>query len=367
MISEKEIVRQLEEGSLQIPPLKLRLSSRIEGAGESGADAIVQVSWGKQREEFAVEFKAQSTPKVLREAMYRVRAAARDMRFNPMIIVPYLSEDALKELEAEGVSGVDLCGNGIVIVPGRMFVYRTGNPNRFPSSAPIKNIYRKNTSMIARLFLVRPEFKQVTEIMEEVNRRNLLSKWTRQPVALSTVSKAIKGLEDDLILGRQGSAASLLQAEKLLDRLSENYADPKAGSVINWKLPMPAGGRKLEDILEDILKDAFQSEIPAAVTGTSSVSRYAVMQRGDVLRIYCPDPKGWLAKLPGDQSDRFPTLSIIQTEDASVYFDARAEEGMVWASPVQTYLELMKGDKRDRETATQVRDTILRQLREGQP
>ena len=201
--------------------------------------------------------------------------------------------------------------------------------------------------MIARLFLVRPKFNQVTEIMEEVNRRNLLSKWTGQPVALSTVSKAIKGLEDDLILGRKGSAASLLQSEKLLDRLSENYADLKAGAVINWKLPMPAGRRKLEDIL----KEAFQSDLPAVMTGTSSVSRYAVMQPGDVLRIYCPDPKGWLAKLPGDQSDRFPTLSIIQTEDASVYFDARAEEGMVWASPVQTYLELMKGDKRVRETA----------------
>ena len=363
MISEKEIIRQLEEGTVQLPPLQVRLSSRREGASDSGADAIVQVSYGKQREEFAVEFKAQSTPKVLREAMYRVRAAARDMRFNPMIIVPYLSEDVLKELEGEGVSGVDLCGNGIVIVPGRMFVYRTGNPNRFPSSAPIKNIYRKNTSMIGRLFLVRPKFTQVTEIMEELNRRNLLSKWTGQPVALSTVSKAIKGLEDDLILGRRGSAASLLQGEKLLDRLSENYVEPKIGQIMNWKLPLPTGGGKLEDVL----KEAYQSGIPAAATGTSSVSRYAVMQPGDVLRIYCPDPKGWLAKLPGDQSDRFPTLSIIQTEDASVYFDARAEEGMVWASPVQTYLELMKGDKRDLETATQVRDRILRQLREDKP
>ncbi len=363
MFSEKEIIRKFEEGGVSLPPLQLRLSSRKEGAGDSGADATIEVCLGEQREEFAVEFKAQSTPRVLREAMYRVRAAVRDTGLNPMIIVPYLSEDALRELDVEGVSGLDLCGNGIVVVPGRMFVYRTGNPNRFPSSAPIKNIYRKNTSMIARVFLVRPRFNRVTEIMEEVNRRNLLSRWAGQPIALSTVSKAIKGLEDDMIVGRKGFAPSLLQAEKLLDRLSENYAEPKVGQFMNWKLPLPSGAGKSEDML----KEAFRSGIPAVVTGTSSVSRYAVMQSGDTLRIYCPDPKDWLAKLPGDQSDRFPTFSIIQTEDASVYFDARSHEGIIWASPVQTYLELMKGDKRDQETAAQVRDTILRQLKEDQP
>ncbi len=71
--------------------------------------------------------------------------------------------------------------------------------------------------------------------------------------------------------------------------------------------------------------------------------------------------------MPGTQSDRFPTISIIDTEEASVYFDSRPSDGRVWASPVQTYLELMAGDKRDRETALQVKDPILLQLRENRP
>jgi hypothetical protein len=88
------------------------------------------------------------------------------------------------------------------------------------------------------------------------------------------------------------------------------------------------------------------------------------MQAGETLSIYCPDPKSWLSKLPGAPADRFPSLSIIQTEDALVYFDARQDEGLVWASPLQTYLELMAGDKRDQETALQVKDLIFRQLGE---
>jgi hypothetical protein len=32
----------------------------------------------------------------------------------------------------------------------------------------------------------------------------------------------------------------------------------------------------------------------------------------------------------------------------------------LWASPIQVYLELMTGDKRDRETAGQVKEVILK-------
>jgi predicted RecB family endonuclease len=358
MVNEKEILKKLEEGGVSLPPLEIRLSSRDNGPSKAEVDAIIEVSWGEQQEEFAVEFKAQSTPKILSEVIYKIKTAARDMGRSPMIIVPYLDEDALKVLERQGVSGLDLCGNGIVVVPDRLFVYRTGNFNQFPSSAPIKNIYRKNTSMVARLFLVRPRFNLVKEIMEEINRRNRYEVWAEQGMALSTVSKALKGLQDDLIVGQKDSKFKLLQAEKLLDRLSKNYVEPKVGQTINWRVPSGRGESK------ELLKDAFLSRIPAVVTGIGSVSRYAVMQSPDTLRIYSPDPKQWLAGFPGTQTDRFPTLLVIQTEDASVYFDARDDEGIVWASPIQTYLELMKGDKRDQETAIQVKDLILRRLRE---
>jgi hypothetical protein len=69
-----------------------------------------------------------------------------------------------------------------------------------------------------------------------------------------------------------------------------------------------------------------------------------------------------LERLPGSQTDRFPNLELIETEDETVYFDARQEEDFWWASPVQVYLELMAGDKRDQETAEQVKSYILKNL-----
>ena len=217
--------------------------------------------------------------------------------------------------------------------------------------------------MVGRVFLVRSRFNQVSEVLDEVNQRNHFAGWARRPMSLSTISKALKGLEQDLIVAREGAAARLLQAEKLLDNLVENYTAPKVEDVVNWRLPTFLG----EEERKEVLVGAFSSKIPAVLTGAASVSRYAVMQAGETLSIYCPDPKGWLSKLPGTPADRFPTLSIIQTEDAPVYFDARQDEGLVWASPLQTYLELMAGDKRDQETALQVKELIVRQLGEDRP
>jgi hypothetical protein len=66
-----------------------------------------------------------------------------------------------------------------------------------------------------------------------------------------------------------------------------------------------------------------------------------------------------LKKLPGSQSDRFPNLELLETEDEPVYFDARQKDGFWWASPLQVYMELMVGDKRDQETAEQLKTLVL--------
>ena len=87
-----------------------------------------------------------------------------------------------------------------------------------------------------------------------------------------------------------------------------------------------------------------------------------VMQRGDLLSVYCPRLEMLLERLPGNLSDRFPNLELVETEDETVYFDTRKEGNSCWASPVQVYLELMAGDKRDRETAEQVKSFILTTL-----
>ena len=80
-------------------------------------------------------WKPQQTPKAIDDAIAQVRYYSNALKINPLIIVPYLSEGALRLLKAEGVSGVDLNGNGILMAP-EMAVRRSGEPDRYKTSQP---------------------------------------------------------------------------------------------------------------------------------------------------------------------------------------------------------------------------------------
>ena len=77
------------------------------------------------------------------------------------------------------------------------------------------------------------------------------------------------------------------------------------------------------------------------------------------LYLVCPSLERLQDRLPGNPSDRFPDLELIETDDETVYFDAREQDGFWWGSPVQAYLELSAGDKRDRETAEEIKSFLI--------
>lgn len=352
--NEREMIEQLRLGKVSLPPLSFRLLKGEPKAGrDSGFDALVEASWGKRKAKFAVECKSRSTPKAFQDGLNRLKTSLLPKSCLPLLFLPFLSEWQLQELERSKINGVDLCGNGVVVVPELFSVFRNGQKNRFISSAPIKNIYRKNSSMVARAFLLRSRYDTVQDVRAEINRRNLLvNLWDNKCMSLSTVSKVLKTLQEDLIISRE-DAIRLLQPDKLLQKLSENYAPPNVKERIRLK-----GPEGMETIVDLLRKETQSLKLPLVAAGISSVGRYAVMQRMDILSLYCPRLDMLLERLSGSQSDRFPNLELIETQDETVYFDGRQEENFWWASPVQVYLELMAGDKRDQETAEQVKSYI---------
>ena len=251
---------------------------------------------------FAVEHKTIPTPAMVRSAVQQVRRLSRPPLLWPMVLFPYLSEERLEELEREGVSGLDLCGNGVVIVPGEWLVRRTGKPNLYPQSFPIKNVFRGTSSLVARVFLRRPTYGGVGEIQEEIERLG-------GTVTLSTVSKVLARLEEELIVGRlsresrgnwvksgpvaiEGEGARvhpsgeirLLQAEKLLQRLVENYRPPEVRRRFVGKCTTNP-----EILLTGPTALAAEDGTSIAVTGTSSARLYAAMALEETMSVYCSD------------------------------------------------------------------------------
>jgi hypothetical protein len=358
ILTEREMLEQLRMGKLSFPPLSFcLLQEEPELGGNVRFDALLEASWGRRKAIFCVEIKSLSTPKVFQDGLNKLKTASFPKGYQPLLLVPFLNEQRLEELDREKISGIDLCGNGIVVSPEVFAVFRGGKENRFVSSAPIKNIYRKNSSMVGRALLVRYRYETVRDVLEEINQRNLLVKrWDKTAMSLSTVSKVLKALEGDLIIAREGSIR-LLQPERLLQNLSENYDPPNINERIHMKVPESTGS-----IMQILMTESMKLGIPVVATGRSSVARYAAMQRGNLISLYCPRLGILVEKLPGSRLDRFPNLELLETQDETVYFDSRLEESFQWASPVQVYLELMAGDKRDQETAEQVKSLLMKPL-----
>ena len=359
ILSEADVIERLQNADFAFPPLRFDLlETQFDQPDKIQWDLMIAVSWGNRKFRFAVECKALFTPKAFQDAIRRLKEASPPAACLPLLVLPFLRESQLRELERQGISGIDLCGNGFVSAPGRFAVFRTGADNRFPTYAPIKNVYRKNTSMVARLLLAVPFFERVQDVRDAVAARDILAMfWAKTPIRLGTVSKALKGLEDDLIVGRE-QGIRLLQPEKLIDKLQQNYETPRTLGRTRIKIE---GSR--QTVIQVVRDAADQADLPIMATGLSSVSRYALMQREEILSVYCPRSARLLDRLPARADDRFPNLEIIQAEEQTLYFNSRWEDGFLWASPVQTYLELMAGDKRDRETAEQVRATLLDRLK----
>lgn len=353
-MKEAQVLAKIRSGELRLAPFSFDL---IETG--NGADALLEANWAGQRWRFIAEIKSRSTPRTIRDAMESVRRAAASSEANPMVIVPYLSEEQLSELEKQNLSGVDLSGNGIVVVPGRVLVFRSGNPNRYPEKSILKNVYSGKVSLAARVFLLRSSFAAVSEIQQEILTRGV-------KVAISTVSKVLSRLEDDLIVSRDNKKIRLVQPRKLLERLAREYQPPKVGRGFVGKVqrPLSTFGTALANIAE-------KQRVRLSLSGASSFSRYAVMAREDTWTFYCSGLQPLLDGLRGtaapmvEETERFANVRLEESQDDTVYFDIRNEDGLPWASPIQSFLELSAGDKRDRETAEQIAERILAPLRDG--
>jgi hypothetical protein len=355
--SEAELLALLRQGRLLLPPVTITEVRNAPVRRKSRGlqiDAVAEIRWGRRKYRFAIACRSLTTPKALTAAIEQARRQSKPPCL-PLVLVPYLSPERLATLEQEQVSGLDACGNGVLIVPDELFVYRTGAPNQFPRGDRIFNIYRRTSSLVARVFLLVPEFDSVGEAGQETARRG-------GQVTVATVSKVCSTLDNDLVIDRRRAPGSkkrqlrLLQPDKLLELLAENYVPPAVTRTVTGKYS------KSPDELRNALA-AWKEKTGERVvlTGVGSVYAYAVMAREPVQPFYCSDLAGVLEWLGDDfkETTRFANVTLLESRDDFVYFDVRPD---LTASPIQTYLELSTGDKRDRETAEQVRRLILAPL-----
>jgi hypothetical protein len=252
------------------------------------------------------------------------------------------------ELEKAKVSGVDLCGNGIIIVPGRMYIVRTGQPNLYPESRSLNNPYRGRSAMVARLILgsTRVKWDSLNELAKAVENAGT-------KMSISQVSKAVQALENDLIVRKINGGILLLDYDLLLDKLSSAWRKPALQKSMLLRLPSD---------IKTLLKLGAVSSLRWAITGQSSVTRYATFAQGGPLRVGVSDLSAALNALNGipEAVFNFADVELVETDEEGFFFGNEIdEEGLRWASRLQTWIELSIGDARQKEAARDIRKDVL--------
>lgn len=365
-LSQKEAINRLESGNFSFEPftVSLKESEVQKGPNSQELDAVLEISWDDTTKIFLAEYLQASTPKALQSKVSFVKNVAESIGTfvpessptpRPLILTSYLNDDALDFLREQNVSGLDFSGNGLLIVPDEWFVLKTGNENQFPASRGIKNIYRGKTSLVPRVFVEQTSFETVTGIQETITSLG-------GSISTSAVSKALKSLEEDFIVDRNGSIR-LINPEKLLDKLNENYRSPevenkKRGQIVS------------DNPLEDLRKSAETKNLKlAAITPNQFGMRSNVEEIGP---IYTPSSDDLLQDVNFKEEPRFPEFEIRQTSDPRIYFAPRTfadpeqfSTEFPWASPLECFLQLNQGDKRQREFASKIKSRLLENLKES--
>ncbi len=358
MEAEKDILEYVQSGRLELPPLRFTPVVTESTEKDIQPDVLVQTNWQGRTFAFVGEVKRYGSDKSVSEAAETARNYAERLQLNPLVIVPWLSNEQLLSLEQRNISGVDLCGNGVVVVPGQVLVFRTGQPNKFPTSRLIRRVYEGTSSLVARVFLLRPQYNSVSEILDEISARG-------GSITLPTISKALKQLEEDVVIEKSSKRIRVLQADKLLDRLKSNYEPPKPRGFVRCKIT----SKNNASISTILLNAANAAGVRIVLSGESSANFYATLAKEPIDTFYCTETtslqlENWNAEM--DVFSRFPNVELKKCDSDVVFFDTRNINGYNVASPIQAYLELATSDKRGQEIAEQIRKKIIQDVQDLQ-
>ena len=221
-LTEEQVIQSLKNMGERYAPLMINsLAEQVSLPEGYQVDAVIEFSIQNGLSFKAVaEIAPVSTPQnILRRARQLADYFGKAKKTNmvPLVIAPYIGAKQAKILADKGISWIDLSGNISVRVSNRVYIERTGKPNRFPDTAPIKKIFQGTSSLVSRALLLQPEgFTSLYEMVDFINNRNA-------KITLSTVSKVLKILDEELLINKGESLISVADPEKLLEKLAEGY------------------------------------------------------------------------------------------------------------------------------------------------
>jgi len=345
---EHALIEQLLDSLRELPDVHVdlvQLDTAVQAEGR--IDAKIDLHVAAKSIILLVEAKKSIYPRDVRQALWQLKSLQHHYAdVQRLLIAESISPGAKELLRAERIGYFDSGGSLFLPASGAYVYIDKPAPKTLEKS--VRSLFSgRRTQVLHALLVNHEEWFGVTEVAE------------RAQVAPSTASDVLGELErfDWLVSRGQGPSKErhLREPGALLDAWAKQLASLRAPVLRRYFVP----GLKSDALIERLGQIFDVHQVAYAVSFEAAAQRYAPFLSGisqvRVRLLPSASAEMAMAELDARVVNEGANFAVIETKSAGELL-FRQNIGGVWlASPVQVYLDLLRGEGRAKEMAEHLR------------
>lgn len=259
-----------------------------------------------------------------------------------LLVAAALSETLVNRCRKRGVSCLDLNGRLWIRADGILVDRYPDSARRFRPATPVPDVFQPKSSRLARALLSQPDRAWTqTELGE------------RTGLSPGLVSRLVRHLVNEGLLGQQGRSLRLAQPRGLLDAWEARDDWSKRTSVRQYSLLEADPERVAQRLVENLAEAAplvftqwFAANLRHPYTVPPVVTAY----------VSAPPAEKWVRALRARPVSEGGTLWLAVPNDEGVFRETQRVGGFTLASDAQIYLDLLRVGLRGPDQAKALRE-----------
>ena len=330
---------------LEIP--FVRLLGELAQPTSGGPDLVARIALPEAREQvLVVEVKPSGQPRVVREA---IKALLSYVPEYPgaygVLMAPYVPDSSAAICEQAGFGFLDLAGNCHLSFR-QVYIRREGFPNPYGEKRELRTLFSPKASRVLRVLLLAPARAwNVQELAREAN------------VSVGLVSNVRKLLREREWARIDNEGLRLSEPLNLLKEWSSNQRYARGRSYSCYST-LPA-----VELETQLAESCARRELRYALTAFSAAARLAPMVRTPRSSAYVESGvEDIITELQLKQVGSGANWQLIAPGDEGVFYGTTTVGGILVASAVQVYLDLMRAGGRGEEAAEAILNEAVKPL-----
>lgn len=352
-LTERELIARLVDALRELPEVEADLAQEPAAQhSDRGYDAQVDLHVAGKPFVLLLEAKKVVFPRDVRQVIWQLRAASHGrptgQRENPLplLVAESISPGAKELLRSERVGYYDSGGSLYLPAPGAYLYIDKPPPKALAKS--VRTLFTGRRAQVLHALLVRHQkWFGVTELAQQAT------------VSPATASQVLTELErfDWLVVRGQGPGKErhLREPAALLDAWAKQLATIRPSPVRRYYVP----GTKADTLATRIGQVFDAHEVQYAISHEAAAQRYAPfishVSQVRVRVLIGANVDAAIGDLDARVVNEGANLGVIEAKSSGELLFREQIDDLWLASPIQIYLDLLRGEGRSKEMAEHFR------------